>query len=73
MAAIRFGDARNPELAAWSGPCRVTLANRLEIVPVCTGLQECAGVWLSLAACCLPPACRPRVSVPGITILSTKK
>ena len=37
---------------------RVTLANRLEIAPVCTGLQECAGVWLSLGAWRLPPACR---------------
>ena len=41
--------------------------NRLEIAPVCTGLQECAGVWLSLGAWRLLPACRPRLSVTGIT------
>ena len=32
---------------------------------MCTGLQECAGVWLSVAAC------RPRLSVTGITGIST--
>ena len=43
--------------------CRVKLANRLEIAPVCTGLQECAGVWLLLGAWRFSPACRPRLSV----------
>ena len=45
----------------------MTLANRFEIAPVCTRLQECAGVWLSLGAWRLPPSCRPRLSVTTIT------
>ena len=59
---VRVYRASSDKIAPGAIPATWTLANRLEIAPMCTGLQECAGVWLALGACC------PRLPVTGIRV-----